>query len=89
MKRKELLNAATCVYPHNEDIDTVLAKSAIIMSGDEQYLNINLFYNGELKAQYFTGTPERSYATYMDGKWTTNSIINISRKKYKQENQRR
>ena len=80
MKRKELLNAATCVYPHNEDIDTVLAKSAIIMSGDEQYLNINLFYNGELKAQYFTGTPERSYATYMDGKWTTNSIINISRK---------
>lgn len=80
MKRKELLNAATCVYPHNEDIDTVLAKSAIIMSGDEQYLNINLFYNGELKAQYFTGTSERSYATYMDGKWTTNSIVNISRK---------
>lgn len=79
MKRKELLNAATCVYPHNEDIDTVLAKSAIIINDDEQYLNINLFYNGELKAQYFTSTSEYFYASYMNGKWTTNSIVNISR----------
>lgn len=79
MKRKELLNAASCVYPRNKDIDTVLVKSAVIMSDDEQYLNINLFYNGELKAQYFTSTSEYSYAAYMDGKWTTNSIVNISR----------
>lgn len=79
MKRKELLKAATCVYPRKKDIDTVLAKSALIMVNDEQYLNINLFYNGELKAQYFTSTSEYSYTTYMDGKWTKNSISNVCR----------
>ena len=55
----------------------VVAVSQIVSYDGQQYLNIDLFYKGELKGRYFAD--RRTHACYVDGSWRTCRINNVAR----------
>ena len=55
----------------------VTAVSQVADYDGQQYLNIDLFYLGELKARYFAD--RFTYACYVDGSWRTCRLYNIAR----------
>ena len=69
MKRTALLRNIPEQDPPMEESADVIAVSQIISYDGQQYLNIDLFYRGELKARYFAD--RLSYASFVDGSWKT------------------
>lgn len=81
MKRTKLLQSIP--YPllkvPEKKKDKVLLVSQIIIDGCKQTLNINLYHEGILKARYFADPEEKQHCAFVDGKWTSNTISNVSR----------
>lgn len=57
--------------------EKVVAVSQIASYNGQQYLNIDLFYKGELKGRYFAD--RLTHACYVDGSWRTCKINNVAR----------
>lgn len=77
MKRTALLRNIPEQDPPMEESADVIAVSQIISYDGQQYLNIDLFYRGELKARYFAD--RLSYASFVDGSWKTCKLGNTAR----------
>lgn len=69
MKRKELLLNIPKQEAPEEISGHVTAVSQVAEYDGQQYLNIDLFYMGELKARYFAD--RFTYACYVNGSWKT------------------
>lgn len=81
MKRAKLLKSIPYPLPEvpEKEKDEVLLVSQIVIDGTKQTLNINLYYQGTLKARYFADPEEKQHCAYIDGNWTSNVLANISR----------
>lgn len=77
MKRTELLLNIPKQEAPEEISGHVTAVSQVAEYDGQQYLNIDLFYMGELKARYFAD--RFTYACYVDGSWKTCKMDNIAR----------
>lgn len=77
MKRTALLRNIPEQGPPMKESTDVIAVSQIVSYDGQQYLNIDLFYRGELKARYFAD--RLSYASFVDGSWKTCKLGNTAR----------
>lgn len=78
MKRTVLLKTKPCTAP-DQQTDDVLAKCQLLMDGDREILNVDLFHEGVLKARYFANKTESTYYTHINEKWKSNALSNIAR----------
>lgn len=77
MKRKALLINIPAQNPPKTQSEYVQAVSQVASYDGQQYLNIDLFYKGELKGRYFAD--RLTYACYINGFWRTCRMDNIAR----------
>lgn len=83
MKRKALLtHIPEQELPKQEnetqlEDEKVTAVSQVTSYDGQQYLNIDLFYHGQLKARYFTD--RLTYASCVGGQWKTCKLDNVAR----------
>lgn len=78
MKRTKLLKSAPCPTP-NKRSENVIAVSQIVKVDDQEALNIDMFYGGELKARYFADASVFNTYVFLDKKWYTCRIDNVAR----------
>lgn len=76
MKRTELLKSTPCKVPERE-FDSVIAVSQIVEQDGQGVLNIDLFYEGELRGRYFADSDV--FNSFVDGKWYTCKMDNVAR----------
>lgn len=79
MKRTAILkNTPKCETPKRYS-DEVLGVSQITEYEGKQFLNIDLFYMGNLRGRYFADVEEKSHAAFVGGKWYSCMINNVAR----------
>lgn len=76
MKRSQFLKCQPCPMPEGE-CEEVTAVSQIVTSGEEQAVEISLFYKGSLRGRYFADAD--NYNFHIDGKWHTCRLENAAR----------
>ncbi len=76
MRRTKFLKKPPCRMPEGAG-NTVIAASQILTEGDEEVLEISLFYQGRLGARYFAD--EENYYTWSGGRWSVCKIGNAGR----------
>lgn len=77
MKRTALITYIPVQEPPKRESGYVIAKSQIASYDGQTYLNIDLFYKGELKGRYFAD--KLTYACYVEGSWRTCKMDNVAR----------
>ena len=77
MKRNALLINIREQIPPRKTSELVVATSQVAGYEGQQYLNIDLFWRGELKARYFADGI--TFASCINGSWKTCKLENLSR----------
>ncbi len=79
MRKKELMGSSLCPAPEKKS-DKVIGVSQILEIGGKEILNIDLYFEGELKGRYFADVEEKKRVFYFDGKRydiTLNNCVNL------------
>lgn len=77
MKRNALLINIREQTPPRKTSELVVATSQVASYEGQQYLNIDLFWRGELKARYFADGI--TFASCINGSWKTCKLENLAR----------
>ena len=78
MKWSKLIKSEPCPPPLVES-EKVLAVSQIVNQDGKETLNLDLYYQGVLKARYFADKEEERFSSFADGKWQSCMIKNVAR----------